>query len=197
MIRRRPTPETPVDRMPDNDTPDAQPASPRSPQSDYLTIPHGLELTGDVSANTNLRVEGAVRGRIDLGGHDVAIEPRARVQADVRARNLVVRGCFEGSIEAEDRVVITARGKFSGNVRARRFVLAEGATFNGGVNHAPEASEALPDMPTVHVPEAIAAPLPQAVFVPRLVSDEPAAGRERAHSRPVSMWTLVEGKAEH
>jgi cytoskeletal protein CcmA (bactofilin family) len=60
--------------------------------------------------------------RVALGGS---------VKADVSAHTLVIAGEVIGDCQATERLVIEASGKLTGNVKAPRIVIAEGATFRG------------------------------------------------------------------
>jgi cytoskeletal protein CcmA (bactofilin family) len=72
------------------------------------------------------------------------------VKANVEAQSIVVSGELTGDCHATHRVEIQATGKLTGNIRAPRVVIAEGATFRGNSDMSgrrEEKKEAKPPTP--------------------------------------------------
>jgi cytoskeletal protein CcmA (bactofilin family) len=59
------------------------------------------------------------------------------VKATVSAQSVVVAGELVGDCHASDRVEIEAAGRLTGNIRAPRVVIVEGATFRGNSDMSP------------------------------------------------------------
>lgn len=78
-------------------------------------------------------LEGTVRGNINLGG-DLRVGPKARVEATVHAKNVVIEGKLTGDVSADDRVELVASATVDGNLKAPKIVVAEGAKFRGSVD---------------------------------------------------------------
>jgi cytoskeletal protein CcmA (bactofilin family) len=96
--------------------------------------------TSVVSANSNwngvLRTEGSinVHGRAEGELHaanDVFVAEGAEVDAQIFADNVVVAGTVRGKVEARGRLEILAQGHVSGDVKAPRLVVHEGAQLSG------------------------------------------------------------------
>jgi cytoskeletal protein CcmA (bactofilin family) len=87
-------------------------------------------ISGEVSGEDNVVVEGTVEGKINIA-HDLRVGPGGRVKANVTAQSVVVAGELVGDCQATQRVQIEATGKMTGNIRAPRVVIVEGATFRG------------------------------------------------------------------
>ena len=63
--------------------------------------------------------------------------PGGIVKATVYAQSVVVAGELVGDCHATQRVEIQASGRLTGNIRAPRVVIAEGATFKGNSDMTP------------------------------------------------------------
>jgi cytoskeletal protein CcmA (bactofilin family) len=73
-----------------------------------------------------------VEGQIALKNH-LTIENTGTVQADIRAEELTINGEASGNIDASSKVSISASAKVSGDIKAPRVVIEDGAVFNGSV----------------------------------------------------------------
>ena len=71
-------------------------------------------------------VEGTIRSRAEL-----RVAPGGTVKADVAAQYRGRGGEVIGDCHATERVEIQATGRLTGNIRAPRIVIAEGASFRG------------------------------------------------------------------
>lgn len=84
------------------------------------------ELTGD----EDILIEGRVEGQVRIS-RDVRVGPTGVVKASIDAQSVVVSGEVNGDCSAVSRVEIQASGKLTGNIRAPKIVIAEGAQFKG------------------------------------------------------------------
>ncbi len=110
------------------------------------------QFKGEITGSEPVLVEGLVEGTIRITG-----PPPGRPRRDGEGHRLrPVRGGggeLVGDCHAADRVEIEAAGRLTGNIRAPRVVIVEGATFRGHQRHvAPHATarrpEARPMAPT-------------------------------------------------
>ena len=60
-------------------------------------------------------------------------DPRVCFTVDGDGCQVIVQGTVQGSIAAGDRIELTATAKVNGSLTAERVVIADGASFNGGV----------------------------------------------------------------
>jgi cytoskeletal protein CcmA (bactofilin family) len=88
-------------------------------------------ITGDVTSSEDMTIAGQVEGDVAVPENDLVIEREARIQGDVVARSVVVRGRVNGSITAERRLEIGESGTVEGDMRAPRIVVSEGAVLHG------------------------------------------------------------------
>jgi len=87
-------------------------------------------VKGDLTGDEDVLVEGTVEGTIRIS-RDLRIGPTGKVKATVNAQSVVVAGELTGDCHAEQRVHVDASGRLTGNIRAPRVVIVEGATFKG------------------------------------------------------------------
>ena len=85
---------------------------------------------GEISGDEDILVEGTVEGEIRIT-RDLRIGAGGVVKATVSAQSLIVSGEVVGDCEALTRVEIQSTGRLTGNIRAPKIVIAEGAMFRG------------------------------------------------------------------
>ena len=102
--------------------------------SSDVRIGRSVVVKGEVHGYENVTIDGQVEGTITLKQHVVTIGTHGRVQADVVAKSVVIRGEVVGNIEATERVAISAEGSVDGDIKAGRVVIADGARFRGGID---------------------------------------------------------------
>lgn len=124
--------------------PAAQPAS-AAPAGGHKAamIGQGVQISGDVRADTSLRIEGTLEGRSIQSSQDVEIGESGKVNANIEARVVKVGGEVNGDISGSEKVMISRSGRVQGNIVAPRVQLEDGALFRGSIEMNPaEAPEA-------------------------------------------------------
>ena len=96
------------------------------------------QFKGEITGAETVVVDGLVEGTIRITG-DLRVGRGGTVKATVSAQSVVVSGELVGDCHAAHRVEIEASGKLSGNIRAPRVVIVEGATFRGNSDMSPRA----------------------------------------------------------
>jgi len=96
---------------------------------------HGrtIAIRGDVDCVEDVLIEGRIDGHIWNEHHAVTVGADAIVKGDIVARVITVRGEVDGTMMATGRVDVMDEARVSGRVVSPRFMLAEGAQFNGKV----------------------------------------------------------------
>jgi cytoskeletal protein CcmA (bactofilin family) len=87
-------------------------------------------VKGEISGDEDVLVEGTVEGQIRIN-KDLRVGQGGTVKATIDAQSVVVSGEVIGDCHAASRVEIQASGRLTGNIRAPRVVIAEGAVFKG------------------------------------------------------------------
>jgi len=108
-------------------------------------IGRGIRVAGDVTADSNLKVEGVIEGRSIESSHDVDIGESGRVTASISAKVIRIAGEVTGDISGTEKVLISKSGRVQGDVSAPRVQLEDGALFRGSIDMNPaKASEGKP-----------------------------------------------------
>ena len=97
----------------------------------------GISITGDITGEENLVIEGKVDGKIRLDAHQVDIGQGGRVNADITAKVIKIAGAVRGDLHGTEKVVILRSGNVHGNIVAPRMTLEDGAIFKGSIDMDP------------------------------------------------------------
>jgi cytoskeletal protein CcmA (bactofilin family) len=90
-----------------------------------------------------LFVDGELEGTVELQEHRLTIGPNGKLQANVKAREVVVLGSIQGNIDATDKIDIRKDAKLVGDIKTARIIIEDGAYFKGSIDITrPEASKA-------------------------------------------------------
>jgi cytoskeletal protein CcmA (bactofilin family) len=87
-------------------------------------------IKGEITGDEDIVVEGNVEGQIRIT-RDLRVGANGVVKATVEAQSIIVSGELIGDCQASVRVEIQATGRLTGNIRAPKIVIAEGAMFRG------------------------------------------------------------------
>jgi cytoskeletal protein CcmA (bactofilin family) len=118
---------------------DSAPSAPLSRREGQQAAPGttflgaNIIIEGTLSGSEPVVIEGQVRGHVKLSG-DLLIGTKARLEAAVHARNVIVEGRVQGDVSADERVELVASASVDGNIKAPKIVVAEGAHFRGSVD---------------------------------------------------------------
>ena len=88
---------------------------------------------GELSSGEDLRFDGTLQGHLSIDDGTLTLGETATINADIRAKQVIVHGTVEGSIVAGQRVELTASANVNGSLTAEHVVIADGARFNGDV----------------------------------------------------------------
>ena len=131
---------------------DVAPVVPRSPDTAGSgTIGPSVSITGRLSGSEDLYIDGTVDGTVVLEEHALTVGPHGRIDADVVARAVTVLGRVTGNITAAETIIVENTGTVTGDLRAPRVAIVEGATVRGMVDMGQTGS---PLPPTVSVTDA-------------------------------------------
>lgn len=79
-------------------------------------------------------MDGDVEGTIESTDNKVTIGTTGRVQASVKAREVVIFGQVQGNVEAADKVDIRREAKLVGDITTARISIEDGALFKGSID---------------------------------------------------------------
>ncbi len=87
-------------------------------------------IKGEISGDEDVMIEGTIEGQIKIA-RDLRVGQGGCVKATVEAHSIVIAGEVIGDCVVTNRVEIQASGRLTGNIRAPKIVIAEGAMFRG------------------------------------------------------------------
>lgn len=91
-------------------------------------IAEGLKITGSVSAEGLVEVNGHIEG--DLHCTSLFVSPKASIKGGVEADHIVINGRVEGPIRGSE-VVLKSRAHVVGDIQHLRLSIESGAYFEG------------------------------------------------------------------
>src|SRR6266498_2539029 len=125
------------------------------------TIGKGVKVNGQIYSREDLYVDGEVEGTIELLENKLTIGPSGKVQASVKAREVVILGSVQGNVESHDKLEIRKDARLIGDLKTARIIIEDGAYFKGSIDIVkPEpakvttAARQQASPPPVHVPNA-------------------------------------------
>ncbi len=96
-------------------------------------------IKGEMSFGSTARVLGTFEGTISAKG-EVQVAEGATCRAAIDAKTVSVDGVVEGNITAQEKLVLNAKAKMTGDLVAPTLVVSEGAEFTGHVTVGGDAS---------------------------------------------------------
>lgn len=100
-------------------------------------IAKDLIVTGKLSGEGVVQIEGTVEGEVSLKGY-VIVTPTGRVKGPIEADVIRVAGQVEGNLISHDHVQLERTGTIHGDVTTVSFVIENGGRLNGRTTMVPE-----------------------------------------------------------
>jgi cytoskeletal protein CcmA (bactofilin family) len=98
---------------------------------DATHIGPSIHITGAVSAQEPLTIDGHVVGTIDATGHPLTLTEAAHIEADVMAHTIIICGKVNGQVDAEHIIFVKQTATLNGNLRAPALSVTDGALLEG------------------------------------------------------------------
>ena len=99
-----------------------------------IHIGKSICVTGEITSNEDLTIEGKVVGRIELNNHNLVIGSNAQARAEITAKSVQILGSVIGNVSATGQVEICEMGTFEGDIVASSVNILDGAHFQGSVD---------------------------------------------------------------
>jgi len=115
------------------------------------TLGKNVTVKGQIFSREDLTVDGEVDGTIECHEHRLTIGPNARVQAGLKAREVVIYGSIQGNVEAADKIDIKKEAKLVGDIKTTRIMIEDGAYFKGSIDIT-KGAQPQPARPAVPAP---------------------------------------------
>lgn len=102
--------------------------------SGAATIGKAVMVKGQIFSREDLIIDGEVEGTVEAHEHRITVGPNGKVQAGVKAREIVVLGTIQGNVEAADKIDIRKDARLVGDIKTSRIVIEDGAYFKGSID---------------------------------------------------------------
>lgn len=127
----------------------------------HASIGKAVKINGQILSKEDLYIDGDVEGTVELMDCKLTIGPNGRVQAGIRAREVIVLGAIQGNVEATDRIDIRKEAKLIGDIKTARIVIEDGAYFKGSIDIVKVETKKEPaSPPIVTTPASVSAAAP-------------------------------------
>ncbi len=101
-----------------------------------------MRIKGEIFSRDELRVDGEVEGKLESQNR-LTLNASGKVNATIKAAEVVVAGTVKGNVEATQRIVLRKGANLVGDVKTAGIVIEDGAYFRGGIDITrPEVSKA-------------------------------------------------------
>ena len=103
-------------------------------QRGTAVIGKSVTIKGQIYSQEDLTIDGEMEGSIEVKEHRLTVGPNGRVQAGVKAREIVVLGTINGNVEVSDKIDIRKDARLVGDIKTARIVIEDGAFFKGNID---------------------------------------------------------------
>jgi cytoskeletal protein CcmA (bactofilin family) len=91
-------------------------------------------VKGQIYSREDLTIDGEVEGTVECQEHRLTVGASGKVQASVKAREIVVLGAIHGNVETTDKLEIRKDARLVGDIKTARIVIEDGAFFKGNID---------------------------------------------------------------
>lgn len=102
-----------------------------------------MSIKGEISGEETLVIEGQFEGKVSHCERNLTIGRKGRVNAEIHANTVEVRGIVDGEIHGEKLIHLFASAVVNGSLHSQRIIIDEGAQFNGTVDMKLDASRSV------------------------------------------------------
>lgn len=96
-------------------------------------IGNGTNITGDITSNGDVRIDGNLKGNITISGK-LVIGPSGILEGNVQCQNADISGEIKGKIQVTELLSLKATAKLLGDIVTGKISIEPNATFTGTCN---------------------------------------------------------------
>jgi cytoskeletal protein CcmA (bactofilin family) len=93
-----------------------------------------ISIKGEVTSEEPLTIAGHVDGSVEVVGHALTIVEGGKATATLLATTIVVSGAVQGSLCANDKIIVSETAEIEGDLAAPALSLADGARVQGRID---------------------------------------------------------------
>ena len=102
-------------------------------KEDKTTISNSTIIEGNIKAQEHLIINGTIKGKVEINNFSLFLGPSGRLEGEVHAQDVRIRGHMKGDIKATGKVEITKEANFSGKIKSKSISVEHGAYFDASV----------------------------------------------------------------
>ena len=96
----------------------------------HNTITNGTEITGDINSQGDLRLDGFLKGNLNIKGR-VVIGKTGKVAGTITCKNAEINGTVEGKIYVSELLSLTETSNVKGDIVINKLNIQPGCKFTG------------------------------------------------------------------
>ena len=96
----------------------------------HNTITNGTEITGDINSQGDLRLDGFLKGNLNIRGR-VVIGKTGKVLGTINCKNAEINGQVEGKINVSELLSLTETANVRGDIIINKLNIQPGCKFTG------------------------------------------------------------------
>lgn len=97
------------------------------------SLVQGTVVEGSVKSESDIRVDGTIKGQL-ICDAKVIIGPTGFIDGEVKCKNAVIEGKFEGVLSVSELLNVRESANISGDVTTGKLIVQSGAIFNVNCN---------------------------------------------------------------
>jgi cytoskeletal protein CcmA (bactofilin family) len=102
-------------------------------KEDKSSISNSTIIEGNIKAQEHLIINGTIKGKIEVQGYSLFLGPSGRLEGEVHAQDVRIRGHMKGEIKSTGIVQITKEANYSGTIESKGISVEQGAYFEASV----------------------------------------------------------------
>jgi cytoskeletal protein CcmA (bactofilin family) len=93
-------------------------------------IGNGTSITGDITSNGDVRIDGVLKGNLTITGK-LVVGPSGNIEGNISCQNADISGEIHGKINVKELLTLKSTAKLLGDFVTERIVIENGALFTG------------------------------------------------------------------
>src|SRR5450756_708880 len=100
------------------------------PVTVYSILAPGAKIKGDISSDTDLRLDGLMEGNIVSGGK-VILGPSSSLIGNITCSNAEISGTVKGNVISPEQLSLKSQSRIDGTITTSTLIIESGAALNG------------------------------------------------------------------
>jgi cytoskeletal protein CcmA (bactofilin family) len=90
----------------------------------------GTHLTGDIKSNGDFRIDGTLKGNIEVKGK-LVVGPQGTIEGEVICQNADISGQIRGKVSVSELLMLKSTAKLNGDIITAKIAIEPDAQFTG------------------------------------------------------------------